>query len=463
MRITERIEKKTGAASGTLFAVFVAFAVKAIGALYKIPLYNLLGDVATGLYGMIFPLFAFLLTLSGSGVPSALTKMISGGYGAEKVLKKTLLLFCPVGVVLSAGLFIFADKIAFLQGDVNAAPLYRAISPSVFVVGAVAAFRGYFQGQSNMRVTAVSQFLEQALRAAIGLIGAYFLPVSQNEKALFAVCSISVSELVALIYCYARYVRTVKKGTSSLNTDIKNPTAGELLSCILPLTVSSLIIPLSAVAEGFIVVRALRGLFGETGTAYYGLYSGAVEIMVSLPAAVLYPVAMGFLPRMKSDERVEKRALAITFFGAIAAGAFTFIFPMTIVKILFSGLTYKNLLIKMLRASALTMTLLPVLQTLSVVMLAKDGQHRLLLHNAIGAAIKVALCALLAGLPEVNVFAPIISDICCYFVALLLHLIYISRYNKSVGAIKGWNGDNDNVGGTGNGKRRIVVESVQGN
>ena len=79
MNYLNKAEKRFGAAQGTIVAMFAALAVKGIGALYKIPLYNILGDYATGVYGMVFPLFAFLLCLSGGGLPAALTKMIADG------------------------------------------------------------------------------------------------------------------------------------------------------------------------------------------------------------------------------------------------------------------------------------------------------------------------------------------------------------------------------------------------
>ena len=321
-----------GAASGTVLAACVALVVKGIGALYKIPLYNLLGDEATGLYGMIFPLFAFLICISGTGIPSALASMISGGYRHEKVLKKALLVFCPIGAFLSVGLFVLSDEIAILQGEPSVSPLYKAIAPSVLAVSAISVFRGYFQGLSNMRPTAFSQLIEQASRAVIGLIAAYLLPVSSNEKAFFAVLAITVSEFFAALYCILKFLARKKKrakggGVPLENADAgtipteseKEVTVGLLAKYVVPLTLSSLLIPFSALIEGFIATRTLIGMLGDTGTAYYGLYTGATETIVSLPAAVLHPIALGFLPAMVKDEKAGRRALLFTAAGGLTA------------------------------------------------------------------------------------------------------------------------------------------------
>lgn len=459
MKFIENAEKRLGAAGGTSFAVAVAFLVKAIGALYKIPLYNLLGDYATGLYGMIFPLFAFLLCLSGSGVPVAVTRMISCGYDPGKVLKKTMAIFLSAGLVLSVLLFVFSRFIADLQGDGNAAKLYMAIAPSVFLVGVIAVFRGYFQGLSDMRPTAFSQLTEQVVRAVIGLIAAYLLPVSQKEKAFLAVLAITFSELCTVFYFFILYRKKSKKPL--LSPDVKEqPTVGLIMSIAVPLTLNSLLIPLSALAEGFIAVRALRSLFGDRGTALYGLYAGATETIISLPAAVLHPLASGFLPKM-NDKKVAARAILFTVIGGVSAGLIVFVFPQIIVKILFSGVSNKGVLTELLRLSSVTVALLPILQTMSLILVAKGAQKRALFNNTVGSMMKIAVCSVLVYRAGINVFALAISDIACYFVALTLDLIYIITENKRSDAIEGRSNTNDNVSGSGYRKGRLVAESVQ--
>ena len=513
MGIFKKAENRMGAASGTVLASCVALAVKGIGALYKIPLYNLLGDEATGLYGMIFPLFAFLICISGTGIPSALTGMISGGFPPEKVLKKALLVFCPIGAFLSVGLFVLSDKIAILQGERGVSPLYKAIAPSVFAVTVISVFRGYFQGLSDMRPTALSQLTEQASRAVIGLIAAYLLPVSAKEKAFFAVLAITASEFFASLYCILKYFSDKKKkadknasredGTigeteaekprersvfdvapekngsetemcgkslpvprgneSEACKNEKDVTAGLLAKYVLPLTLSSLLIPFSALIEGFIATRALIGMLGDTGTAYYGLYTGAAETIISLPAAVLHPIALGFLPAMIRDERAGRRALLLTAAGGMIAAAFVAFFPNVIISLLFSGVGNKAVLKRLLFLSSFVILLLPLLQTVSVVMLSKGLQKNSLISNATGSVVKILVCFFFVRIPSVNVFALPISDVCCYFVALTLDFVRIIKYNKSVNnyKAKGRSDENDNVGGAGNGKRRAVAQSVR--
>ena len=50
---------------------------KVIGALYRIPLTNILGDEGNGFYGYAFEVYAFALMLSSLSLPTAVSKLVS--------------------------------------------------------------------------------------------------------------------------------------------------------------------------------------------------------------------------------------------------------------------------------------------------------------------------------------------------------------------------------------------------
>lgn len=463
MNPLKRIDERLSVAEGTVLAVFTAFLVKAIGVLYKIPLYNLLGNIATGLYGMVFPLFSFLLCLSGGAAPSALAKIISDGYDGSKTLKIAAAIFCPFAAILSLGLYFFADKIAALQGASSSAALYRAIAPSVFFVSVLSVLRGYFQGLCNMKPTAISRLIEQTVRAVFGLSACAFLSVSAEQKAKLSIFAVTLSELFALLYCFFAFLKKNARRKENAHVyNIKNPSVKLVLSFALPLTVADLLIPLSSFLVETVAVRALTSLFGNDGLGIYGLYSGATESVVCLPAAVLYPLTAGFLPKMR-ERGVAEKAVVFSFVGGVAAGAFCLFFPEFIVRVLFFKVQNKALLESLIRLSSLSVFMLPLLQTLSTVMLSKGAQTTCLINNAVGAAVKIAACYILVNRRATSCFALAISDICCYFVALSLNLLYIIVINKRIEKIEGRSEYDDNVSGTGHGQGRNILGRVKGN
>ena len=53
------------------------FFAKAIGALYKIPLTNILGSSGMGLYYLVFPVYSLIITICSSGISIALATEVA--------------------------------------------------------------------------------------------------------------------------------------------------------------------------------------------------------------------------------------------------------------------------------------------------------------------------------------------------------------------------------------------------
>ena len=122
---------------GALFLSIGGFITKVIGAIYRIPLTNILSAEGIGLYQMVFPLYSLLLTVSSTGVPNGMAKLIAEGRNGEKVLKSALYFFVPISLIASIFLAVFGYKLALLQGNALAKTCYYAIAPSVLLVSVI--------------------------------------------------------------------------------------------------------------------------------------------------------------------------------------------------------------------------------------------------------------------------------------------------------------------------------------
>ena len=140
--------------------------VKVIGALYKIPLGRILGDVGFGHFNNAYAIYNLLLMISQAGLPVAMSKTISEATAlgrrnqVSRVFRVALTAFLVLGIASSLIMFLFAQPLANLQGDSLAAPAVRVMALSCFFVCVMSAYRGYAQGHSDMVPTAVSQVLE---------------------------------------------------------------------------------------------------------------------------------------------------------------------------------------------------------------------------------------------------------------------------------------------------------------
>ena len=81
------MKKRKQFLSGAIFLSVGAFIAKALGALYRIPLTNLLGGAGLGLYQLVFPVYALLLDFSGAAVPSAISRIIAASSQEQKEQK----------------------------------------------------------------------------------------------------------------------------------------------------------------------------------------------------------------------------------------------------------------------------------------------------------------------------------------------------------------------------------------
>ena len=177
----ERTQKSNTFFGGAaILAVSIAI-VKIIGALYKIPLGRILGDVGFGHFNNAYAIYNLLLMISTAGLPVAMSKTISEANALDRrnqvnrVFRVALVTFVILGSISSLVMFVFAQPLANLQGDSLAAPAVRVMALSCFFVCTMSAYRGYAQGHSDMVPTAVSQVLEALTKLGVGLVLAWYI------------------------------------------------------------------------------------------------------------------------------------------------------------------------------------------------------------------------------------------------------------------------------------------------
>ena len=402
---------------------------KLLGALYRLPLTSLLGSEGLGIYQTAFPVYCLLLTFSSTGVPSAIAKLVASGYGEKGVLKKSLSLFIPIGLLGSLSMCVLSYKIASMQAISSATLSYIALSPSVFLVSVISCLRGYFQGKLNMLPTAISQIVEQAVKVAVGLSLCFFIGGSPLTKGALACLAITISESVALIYLY---VRLKREGNLRGNTFILS--YKRLIATLLPITLSTLILPVARVFDSFTVVNLLSD-YTSHATSLYGIYTGSVESVVSVPVALCYAVAVSALPQIatafkNNDTNLIKetivKAFALTIFLACVSGLLLFFFSSSATNILFGGLSVEeqSLTSSLLSLSFFTIVGLSLTQTLSSCSIAMGKPYSSCVFLAIGVIVKFLLQINLLKNQRINIFAVLYSDIVCYFVAVFLNYVF---------------------------------------
>ena len=165
--------------------------MKILGALYKIPLGNMLGDDGYALFLQAYYVYSVFLTLATAGFPVALSRMISAAQtkGLQMQARRTYHVawwtFFALGVFSSTIMFVFPDWLATtLIHSPDAALSIQALSPAVLLCCITATYRGLTQGYENMTPTTVSQILEVLAKVAAGVMQTHSACADARREAI---------------------------------------------------------------------------------------------------------------------------------------------------------------------------------------------------------------------------------------------------------------------------------------
>ena len=139
--MTKQINKNSGFLLQGAILAAAAVIAKIIGAAYKIPLTNILGDEGMGFYGYAFEVYAIALILSSFSLPLAVSKLVSARV-AKKEYKNAMAIFkgsilFAIGVGLLAALVVFFGADFFADKVMASAPsayALRVLAPGLFIV-----------------------------------------------------------------------------------------------------------------------------------------------------------------------------------------------------------------------------------------------------------------------------------------------------------------------------------------
>ena len=429
-----KTKTKNGKSGFIKSAVTIAtggFIAKLIGALYRIPLTNLIGGKGIGLYQLVYPVYCLLLTVSATGIPSSIAKLVAEKIGKnqspQSVFKTAMKLFLSVGFVGSVLMSVFAPVLANAQGSKSVVAGYYALAPSVLLVSAISVFRGYFQGKNDMIPTALSEITEQLVKVALGLIFAYMYRERIERAVVFLLLAVSVSELFALCLMWLLYKRDKPIQPRGAGVRIKT-----VLRLSIPVTLSAILIPVSSLVDSVLAVRFMR-VYAENAVTLYGLFSGGAVTIINLPVSVCYGLAAASIPavaKAKAEQKgVRKKvffALGITALVALPAAVGLYLFANPAVKIVFRSLSdnEREILVLLVKSFSISAFTLSCAQTLSACLTAQGKPQYAAFSMAVGVVVKTVCYTLWLKNPSISIFGLARATNLCYWVAFLLNLLY---------------------------------------
>lgn len=425
---------------------------KIIGAFFRIPLYNMLGD-GMQYYEAVYPYYSTLLVISSAGLPTAISRMVAERtatgdiMGAKRVFRKSQVLLAIIGIVTTALMYFGADFLARSTVGSLAAPSFRMMSPALLIVSMMCAYRGYLQGLQQMTGTAMSQLAEQAGKLAIGLyLAALWMPRGLEYGAMGAVAGVTISELLALIVVGAFYLFRKRDIELTENPQVE-PSSDKgiirgLLAIAIPVTIGASIMPITGIADASLIKSTLMSIgFDEAAASmrYVALRSNVTNI-INMPAVLTIALAMSLVPaisaaRTAKDQKAihttSAMGIKLAMFIGIPCAVGLFALSAPVIDLLYK-IDDQRLAIAsaLMRTSAVGVIFLSLVQTLTGILQGAGKQHIPVINLFIGGVVKVVLMLTLMRNPAIEIQGAAISTTACYTVAGVLDAIYLIRFTK---------------------------------
>lgn len=450
--------KKESFMSSVLILMISQVLIKILGLIYKLYLTNRqgFGDKGNAIYSSGFQIYALFLTISSIGIPGALAKLVSEKIaigdtkGAHRIFKIAFVTFGLIGFLSSTILFLGAGYISNTLLQIPEAELTLvALSPSIFFVSISCVIKGYFTGRENLKVTANSHTLEQFFKTVLSVIIVEMVALTTGTDTTIMAAGANLATTLATVLCflylYKYYLKMRKEIAFELKRATKNKrtriikTIKQILSVSIPMSMTAIFGTINKNIDSMTVVRGLKSFLSEEqAKIQYGILSGKVDTLVTLPMSLNMAFATALVPSISSSkaigdiETIRKRvsfSMLISMLIGMPCMIIMILFAKQILELLFPNATSGAFIYQI---SCLGIIFIVLEQTISG---ALHGLGKMLtpaIALGIGVIIKFILNMYLIPINPSDFFlggtaGAAISTVVCHAVALTIEFKILSK------------------------------------
>ena len=432
--------------------------IKILGLIYKLYLTNRegFGDKGNAIYSSGFQIYALFLTISSIGIPGALAKLVSEKIaigdtkGAHRIFKIAFVTFGLIGFLSSTILFLGAGYISNTLLQIPEAELTLvALSPSIFFVSISCVIKGYFTGRENLKVTANSHTLEQFFKTVLSVIIVEMVALTTGTDTTIMAAGANLATTLATVLCFLYLYKYYSKMRKEIAFELKRATKNkrtriiktikQILSVSIPMSMTAILGTINKNIDSMTVVRGLRSFLSEEqAKIQYGILSGKVDTLVTLPMSLNMAFATALVPSISSSkaigdiETIRKRVLfsmLISMLIGMPCMIIMILFAKQILELLFPNATSGAFIYQI---SCLGIIFIVLEQTISG---ALHGLGKMLtpaIALGIGVIIKFILNMYLIPINPSDFFlggtaGAAISTVVCHAVALTIEFKILSK------------------------------------
>ena len=454
--------KKQTILHGAALLVIATAVVKLIGFFYKIPLSAAIGTAGYGYFTTAYNIYSVLLMISTAGLPVAMSRMISeasavGNYNqVRRIYKVSRSIFLILGIFSTAVMVIFCRILANWLQQPNAWAAILCLGPCAFLMGLISTYRGFFQGQSNMRPTSNSQMLEAVFKLVVGLALAFLVMYWTGDAALAAggaILGVTFSCLISVLYLRRLQVPAYRSLPQSDDVALSSKkTAKALLAIAVPITIGSAGLQLLTVAESGLYMKQLVSIIGcgeymagrmngltdaqAVADNIKGIYDQAMTIF-NMPCAFIIPITVSVIPAITSNlalgehqavRETEESAARITGLLSLPCAVGLVLLAEPVMGLLW-GHTGADLVLggQLMAILGVCIFLYGIIQYTNALMQAHGYAHIPVINMLVAGVGKLAVVYILSGNPKIGILGAPIGAALCYAAIAVMNLIAIAR------------------------------------
>lgn len=278
---------------------------QALGFVYRIALSRALGAEYMGLYQLTLQAYAVGMALVSVGPSSASSRLtaefsVRGDQGAQRaLLRQCALFFLPPLLFFGAAVFCFSDPISvYLLGDARTQLPLLLLVPCIALTAYENIHKYHLYGAGSVRLPAVSELIELALRmAAVLALLAYFQPRGGEKAVALVVGGMVLSELFSATFlpliCRARL-------SGSRGRYDRRALRRRILRTALPVGATALVGNLMGSANAVLIPMRLTaaGWDAENAMRTFGVVFGMALPLLMLPYAFVAALCTVLMPRL---------------------------------------------------------------------------------------------------------------------------------------------------------------------
>ncbi|MBQ0110718.1 MAG: polysaccharide biosynthesis protein [Oscillospiraceae bacterium] len=478
-------QKTTGGQSfiyGATIMVVSTAIVKVLGALFRIPLANLIGEDGMGFYSTAYDVYLPIYALAMAGLPVAVSRLTAQYVqrkryaDARQTLKTAKLAFLVTGLTGFLLLMLISYPFIYITGNQGSLYGIFAIAPSVLCCCVMSSYRGYYEGLRNMYPTAISTIIEGAGKLILGygfafLIMRYYGNPSVND-ALFvkaasmaaagALFGITLGTAFGALFLIVRHKVPGDGMTAEMLIQQETPDSGKkilrsLITIAVPVVLGSLVTNVASLIDVTMVQRQLTAaveqspeVFHKMYAAYleertdadipnflYGIYKGYAFTLYNLVPTITSVIGVSALPVLamswvKNDKQEIKKnvesMVRVTSLLAMPCGIGLVALAKPILALLFNAATV-DISAKILMILGITAIFAGIMSPINNMLQAIDRQWVPVRNIAVGAAIKIVVNLILVRIPQINIYGAPIGTLCCYIYICVANVVCITKYS----------------------------------